>query len=67
MVCDICGHLNSEHKSVTFSMFYCNQCKMIESSVSFSVDGAGNGSDPSKSEDVLTDMYKSFKGLRQYE
>jgi hypothetical protein len=34
--------------------------------VSFSAEGPGNGSDPSKSEDVLTDMYKSFKGLRTY-
>ncbi|HEX2014693.1 MAG TPA: hypothetical protein VLA68_05655, partial [Nitrososphaera sp.] len=67
MVCDSCGHPNSEHKSVTFSMFYCSSCKKIESSVSFSVDPAGNSSDtidPSKSDDVLTDMYKSFRGLR---
>jgi hypothetical protein len=67
MVCDSCGHANSEHKSLTFSMFYCSSCKKIESDISFSVDVASDSNntiDPSKSDDVLTDMYKSFRGLR---
>lgn len=61
MVCNSCGHPNDDHKSVSFSMFYCNQCKQIESSISFSTDGKNVSSDPSKSTDVYTDIYWSFK------
>jgi hypothetical protein len=44
-------------------MFYCTTCSIVEQGVSFSVDsGAGNDSDPSKSDDVQTDMYRSIKG-----
>ncbi len=66
MVCDSCGHANDDHKAVTFAMFYCHKCNKIESNVSFSTGNEGQSGDhidPSKSDDVLTDMYKSFKGM----
>lgn len=66
MVCKVCGHSNSEHKSVTSGMFYCNNCSVVEQGVSFSVDagaGSGNDSDPSKSDDVQADMYRSMKRM----
>jgi hypothetical protein len=57
MVCTICGHPNDAHQYVTSSMFYCDQCKVLESHVAFSQDA---GSNPSKSEDALTDVYNAF-------
>lgn len=62
MVCDSCGHLNDEHKAISSSMFYCGQCKIVESSISFSQE---TGSDPSKSGDAITDLYYAFRGLRR--
>ncbi len=66
MVCNVCGHSNSEHKSVSSGFFYCSNCNTIESNVSFTVDPAassGNNLDPSKSDDVQGDMYRSFKRI----
>jgi hypothetical protein len=64
MACKLCGHSNSDHKSVTSGMFYCSTCNIVEQGVSFSVDsGAGNTSDPSKSDDVQADMYRSIKRM----
>ena len=66
MVCDACGHSNSEHKSVTSGMFYCSNCNVVEQNVSFTVDAAsssGDNKDPSKSDDVQADMYRSFKRM----
>ena len=70
MVCNTCGHSNGNHKSVSSAMFYCSTCNIVEQGVSFSVDsGAGNNSDPSKSDDVQADMYRSIKrmGRPRYE
>jgi ribosomal protein L37AE/L43A len=58
MVCEQCGHPNEEHRLVTSSLFYCNQCKNVEVEASFSQEG---GSDPSKSEEALTDLYNAFR------
>lgn len=62
MVCDSCGHLNDEHKPISSSMFYCSQCKTVESSISFSQEA---GNDPSKSSDVITDLYYAVRGMRR--
>lgn len=58
MVCDKCGHPNDDHKSLPSSLYYCNQCKALESGISFSAE---TGNDPSKSTDVMTDLYKAFR------
>ena len=58
MACTACGHPNDAHQYVTSSLFYCGQCKELESHVSFSQD---EGSNPSKSEDVMTDLYNAFR------
>ena len=72
MVCTVCGHANSEHKSVTSALFYCSNCKVLEEGVTFTVEAAGNSdnsSDPSKSSDVQTDLYRSMhrKSITRYE
>jgi hypothetical protein len=54
------------HKSVSSGMFYCGDCKVVEQGVSFSVDegaSAGNNADPSKSDDVQADMYRSMRPM----
>jgi len=58
MACNSCGHPNDAHQYVTSSLFYCDQCKVLESNVAFSKE---DGNNPSKSDDVLTDLYNSFK------
>jgi len=66
MVCRVCGHSNSEHKSVSSGMFYCSNCNVVEQGVSFSIDAdatPGNHIDPSKSDDVQADMYRSFRRM----
>ena len=68
MVCDKCGHPNDQHKAMTFSMFYCHLCKIVESSISFMPDGKpgdSNNDDPSKSSDAVTDILASVNGLRR--
>jgi hypothetical protein len=47
-------------------MFYCSACNVVEQDISFSVEeggSPGNNADPSKSEDVQADMYRSMKRL----
>jgi len=58
MVCNSCGHPNDAHQYVTSSLFYCDQCKVLESHIAFSKE---DGNNPSKSDDVLTDLYNAFK------
>ena len=58
MVCDKCGHPNDDHKGLPSSLYYCSQCKSLEQGISFSQE---SGNDPSKSLDVMTDLYKSFR------
>jgi hypothetical protein len=58
MACNACGHPNDAHQYVTSSLFYCSECKILESHVAFSEE---TGANPSKSEDALTDLYKAFK------
>lgn len=58
MVCTTCGHPNDAHQYVTSSLFYCDKCKALESHVAFSQD---EGSNPSKSNDVMTDLYNAFR------
>jgi hypothetical protein len=59
MACTLCGHSNDAHQYVTSSLFYCDQCKVLESHIAFSQeDAVGN---PSKSDDVMTDLYSAFR------
>jgi hypothetical protein len=58
MACTTCGHPNDSHQYVTSSLFYCSECKVLESHVAFSEE---TGNNPSKSEDVMTDLYSSFR------
>jgi hypothetical protein len=48
-------------------MFYCSDCNIVEHNVSFTVDvtasGGSNAIDPSKSDDVQADMYRSFRKM----
>lgn len=59
MVCTICGHHNDAHQYVTSSLFYCSECKVLESHVAFSPDETA--ANPSKSEDVMTELYNAFR------
>jgi hypothetical protein len=58
MACTVCGHSNDDHQYVTSSLFYCKQCKVLESHVAFSPEDAKN---PSKSEEPVADVYNSFR------
>jgi hypothetical protein len=58
MACTLCGHANDAHQYVSSSLFYCDECKVLESHIAFSPE---TGNDPSKSEDVMTDLYNSFR------
>jgi hypothetical protein len=60
MVCSTCGHSNDAHQYVTSSLFYCSECKVLESHVAFSQEEA-KGNDPSKSDNALTDLYNAFR------
>jgi hypothetical protein len=67
MVCNSCGHMNDEHRWER-SLRLCptpeHQCKILKSdNITFSQEADNN---PSKSDDALTDMYYSFKGVRRY-
>jgi hypothetical protein len=57
MACNSCGHPNESHQYVTSALFYCDQCKVLEEHVAFSEEG----NNPSKSKDVMTDLYNSFR------
>jgi hypothetical protein len=59
MVCTSCGHSNDAHQYVTSSLFYCSECKVLESHVAFSQEETKNN--PSKSDDVMTDLYNAFR------
>ncbi|AFU60028.1 hypothetical protein Ngar_c31120 [Candidatus Nitrososphaera gargensis Ga9.2] len=59
MACNSCGHPNDAHQYVTSSLFYCSECKVLESHIAFSQEQAkGN---PPKSDDVLSDVYNAFR------
>lgn len=58
MVCTTCGHPNDAHQYVTSALFYCEQCKVLESHIAFSED---TGDNPSKSNDVINDLYSAFR------
>jgi len=35
MPCELCGHLNKSHKKMTSTIYYCGDCKIVESHASF--------------------------------
>jgi hypothetical protein len=48
MACNACGHPNDSHQYATSSLYYCDQCKALESHISFTQEApqkSGNVSD----------------------
>jgi len=65
MPCKMCGHLNKVHKKMTSTIYFCEDCKSVESYASFGPD-AGDQKDndaPSlqstSTQDLLSEAYKT--------
>ena len=59
MVCTVCGHSNSEHKSVTSALFYCSNCKVLEEGVTVEVRLSAKSARPVAPYDIVLTLLTS--------
>jgi ribosomal protein L37AE/L43A len=65
MPCNTCGHPNKAHKKMTSSIYFCEDCKVVESYVSFSVEAGEQVEDIDSSlqststQDLLSEVYRA--------
>ncbi len=63
MPCDACGHSKAAHKAMTLAVYYCSQCQKVESNITFPPDRAAEGSESSKPDDLLSQLYYDHKAF----